>query len=71
MACKTKCPVFFTTLLVSLYQYRNLLKQVTELITKKYSIGFIYKNFRNDFYNSKNIARERKYYIQNYCGCYA
>jgi predicted adenine nucleotide alpha hydrolase (AANH) superfamily ATPase len=60
---------FSTTLLISPYQKHDLLKQVGEELEKKYNIKFIYKDFREYFYEGRKKAKELNLYMQKYCGC--
>ncbi|MCL2485525.1 MAG: epoxyqueuosine reductase QueH [Endomicrobia bacterium] len=60
---------FSTSLLSSPYQKHDLIKTIAEKISEKYTSGFLYKDFRSEFYESKNSLRKAGYYIQKYCGC--
>lgn len=60
---------FSTTLLISPYQNHELLKKTGEVLSKKYHIEFLYRDFRPGFREGQNEAREKGLYIQKYCGC--
>ena len=60
---------FTTTLLVSHYQYHDLVKFVGEEIAKKYGILFYYEDFRKGYHQGKEIAKIYSLYSQKYCGC--
>ncbi|MCA6070269.1 MAG: epoxyqueuosine reductase QueH [Endomicrobium sp.] len=61
---------FFTTsLLSSLYQKHDLIKQIANDLADKYKINFLYCDFRFGFYEGKNLLRQKGYYIQKYCAC--
>ena len=60
---------FSTTLLISPYQNHELLKKTGEMLSKKYDIEFLYKDFRPGFRYGQNKARELGLYMQKYCGC--
>lgn len=58
-----------TTLLISPYQKHEILKKQGEEIAKKYSLNFLYKDFRIGFREGQAKARELGLYMQKYCGC--
>ena len=60
---------FSTSLLSSPYQKHDLIKEIAGELSEKYSVGFLYKDFRTGFYEGKNSLRKDGYYIQKYCGC--
>ena len=55
---------FSTTLLVSIYQNHEALKEA-----KKYGIEFLYRDFRVGFREGQQKAKELGLYRQKYCGC--
>lgn len=60
---------FTSTLLSSIYQNHQLMiEQATEL-SKKYNVEFLYRDFRPNFREGNNKAREIGLYMQKYCGC--
>ena len=60
---------FTTTLFVSPYQKRELLKNICEEMAKKYEIEFIYRDFGIGFIEGQVKAKELDLYMQKYCGC--
>ncbi|MDR0617426.1 MAG: epoxyqueuosine reductase QueH [Endomicrobium sp.] len=61
---------FFTTsLLSSPYQKHDLVKQISKNISSKYSVKFLYADFREFFYEGKNELKQKGYYTQRYCAC--
>lgn len=60
---------FTTTLFVSPYQNKELMKQVCEEMAKKYEIEFLYRDFSTGFREGQAKARELELYMQKYCGC--
>ena len=58
-----------TTLLVSPYQKHDIIKELGEVISKKYGIEFLYRDFRVGFREGQAKAREIGLYMQKYCGC--
>ena len=47
----------------------KLLKKTGDMLSKKYGIKFLYKDFRPGFIYGQNKARELGLYMQKYCGC--
>lgn len=60
---------FTTTLLASLYQDHNKMKEIGERMEKKYGVKFLYRDFRGNFRDGNALAREKGFYMQKYCGC--
>ena len=60
---------FSTTLLISPYQNHDLIRQTGEEIAAKFSVEFIYRDFRPRFREGQNQAKAAGYYMQKYCGC--
>lgn len=60
---------FSTSLLSSPYQKHDLIKEISEGISKIHGVGFLYRDFRPKFYEGKNSLRKKGYYIQKYCAC--
>ncbi|MDR2396127.1 MAG: epoxyqueuosine reductase QueH [Endomicrobium sp.] len=61
---------FFTTsLLSSPYQRHGLIKQISKDLSLKYSLKFLYADFREFFYEGKNTLKQKGYYMQKYCAC--
>ena len=60
---------FTTTLLASLYQDHDKMKEIGERLEQKYGVKFLYRDFRANFRNGNALAREKGFYMQKYCGC--
>lgn len=60
---------FTTTLLCSIYQNHELIKSICETYAKKYNVEFLYRDFRPNFRNGNQTARDSGLYMQKYCGC--
>ena len=60
---------FTTTLLASLYQDHQAIKLAGEKFAEKYGVKFLYRDFRPNFREGNNLAREKGFYMQKYCGC--
>jgi hypothetical protein len=60
---------FTTTLLVSIYQNHEAIKQIGEELALKYGLNFVYRDFRVGFREGQAKARELGLYMQKYCGC--
>ena len=58
-----------TTLLYSIYQKHDYIKNVCEKLSKEYGINFLYRDFRVGFNEGHQKAYEMGLYLQKYCGC--
>lgn len=58
-----------TTLLYSIYQNHEFIKLYMEKLSKEYEIEFLYRDFREGFWEGHNKAKELGLYMQKYCGC--
>ena len=58
-----------TTLLYSIYQNHDFIKEYMEKLSKEYGIEFLYRDFRVGFREGQAKAREVGLYMQKYCGC--
>lgn len=58
-----------TTLLYSIYQKHDFIKSYMEELSKKYGIEFVYRDFREGFWEGKKKAKDLGLYMQKYCGC--
>lgn len=58
-----------TTLLYSIYQKHDLIKEQMESLSKEFGIDFYYRDFRIGFRKGQDKARELGIYMQKYCGC--
>lgn len=68
-AKESNIPFFSTTLLVSPYQNHLVIKQLGEEIAVDVGVKFYYEDFRVGFKQGYAQAKERKLYLQKYCGC--
>ena len=60
---------FSTTLLCSPYQDHEGIKRAGEALAAEFGIEFLYRDFRPNFRECNNKAREKGFYMQKYCGC--
>ena len=60
---------FTSTLFASLYQNHDMMKNAAEKYAQKYGVEFLYRDFRPNFRNGNNKAKEFGLYMQKYCGC--
>ena len=58
-----------TTLLYSIYQNHDFIKKYMEDLSKEFGIEFLYRDFREGFWEGHNKAKEIGLYMQKYCGC--
>ena len=58
-----------TTLLYSIYQKHDFIKELLGKYSKEYGIDFLYRDFRVGFRDGQAKAREIGLYMQKYCGC--
>ena len=58
-----------TTLLYSIYQQHDYIKQLMEQYSKEYKIDFLYRDFRIGFWKGHQKAYDLGLYMQKYCGC--
>jgi epoxyqueuosine reductase len=68
-ASKNGFDSFSTTLLISPYQDHLVIRAMGEDIARRSSINFYYRDFRNNFREAQDDAREKNLYRQKYCGC--
>ena len=61
--------MFSTTLLVSPYQDREKINRAGEKYGGEYKTEFFYGDFRENFKNGQQTARNLGIYRQKYCGC--
>ena len=60
---------FTSTLFASIYQNHELMLKSAEEYAKKYGVKFLYRDFRPNFRNGNQKARDMELYMQKYCGC--
>ncbi|MDQ7797762.1 MAG: epoxyqueuosine reductase QueH [Candidatus Edwardsbacteria bacterium] len=68
-AMRGKYDSFSTTLLYSIYQKHDMIKDLGNDIGKKYGVEFLYRDFRKGWDDGRARARELELYRQKYCGC--
>ena len=61
--------LFTATLLVSPYQNHEKIKEICEKYAENFGLAFYYQDFRKNFREGQRSAREKKIYMQKYCGC--
>jgi len=69
LAGRNNFDAFSTSLLISLYQKHEKIKELGEKNGHEYNIKFFYGDFRPNFRSGQKIARENNIYMQKYCGC--
>jgi hypothetical protein len=60
---------FSTTLLYSVYQKHDLVRELGEEAGRAYGVEFLYRDFRPGWQQGRRVAREQQLYRQKYCGC--
>ena len=58
-----------TTLLYSIYQNHDFIKDYMQKLSNEFGIEFLYRDFRVGFREGQTKARELGLYMQKYCGC--
>ena len=58
-----------TTLLYSIYQQHDIIKDLMENLSRKFGIDFLYRDFREGWREGQDEARSAGLYMQKYCGC--
>ncbi|MFC1485008.1 epoxyqueuosine reductase QueH [bacterium] len=61
--------IISTTLLYSLYQYHDLIKNIGQDIAKEFGLEFYYQDFREGWQKGFEIYNKTGLYKQNYCAC--
>ena len=69
IASKQGFSLFSTTLLYSVYQQHELIKEIGREIAGKYNIEFYYSDFRKGWQEGIEISKKMGLYRQSYCGC--
>lgn len=68
-ARKSGFDAFTTTLLYSKRQKHDLVREIAESVSKKFSIKFHYEDFREGWKRGQEEAARMGIYRQQYCGC--
>ena len=58
-----------TTLLYSIYQQHDIIKDLMEHLSREFQIDFLYRDFREGWREGQDEARRAGLYMQKYCGC--
>ena len=58
-----------TTLLYSIYQQHDIIKDLMEHLSREYDVAFLYRDFRKGWREGQDEARAAGLYMQKYCGC--
>ena len=58
-----------TTLLYSIYQKHDIIKDLMEQLSKEFGVAFLYRDFREGWKEGQEEARAAGLYMQKYCGC--
>ena len=58
-----------TTLLYSIYQQHDIIKDLMESLSREFGIEFLYRDFREGWREGQDEARAAGLYMQKYCGC--
>ena len=69
LAAKSGFDSFTTTLLYSKQQKHEKIKEISENLSKKFSINFFYRDFREGWQYGIEKSKELGLYRQQYCGC--
>lgn len=69
LAAKSRFDAFTTTLLYSKRQKHDLIRTLAEDASRKYSITFVYEDFRVGWKEGQAQAKAMGMYRQQYCGC--
>jgi predicted adenine nucleotide alpha hydrolase (AANH) superfamily ATPase len=68
-ALELKAEAFTTTMLYSIHQNHQLLKEIAEDLSYRYKIPFFYEDFRIGYQKGEETAKNLNIYRQGYCGC--
>jgi epoxyqueuosine reductase len=60
---------FTTTLLISIHQDQAAIREIGEVMGRKYGVAFLFENFRRGWAERGRLARQYNLYAQQYCGC--
>lgn len=58
-----------TTLLYSIYQQHDFIRDLMKRLAKEYGVEFLYRDFREGWREGQEAARAAGLYMQKYCGC--
>ena len=69
IAREQRLKYFSTTLLYSIYQHHDYIKDLGKEIGRAFGLEFYYLDFRKGWKRGKDEARQIGIYTQPYCGC--
>lgn len=71
VALENNFDYFATTLTLSPYKNSNWLNEIGDSLAKKYSVNYLYSDFKkkNGYKRSIELSKEYNLYRQDYCGC--
>ncbi|HPW23560.1 MAG: epoxyqueuosine reductase QueH [Smithellaceae bacterium] len=69
LAANDNYDAFTTTLLYSIYQRHDLIREIGEDFSRQLGTSFYYQDFRVGWSEGVKISREMALYRQPYCGC--
>ena len=58
-----------TTLLYSIYQKHDFIREILAALAEDYGLTFVYRDFREGWKEGQEAARAAGLYMQKYCGC--
>lgn len=58
-----------TTLLYSIYQQHEIIKDLGFKLSREFGVKFLYRDFREGWVEGQSAARAAGLYMQKYCGC--
>jgi predicted adenine nucleotide alpha hydrolase (AANH) superfamily ATPase len=68
-AKRGKFDAFSTTLLYSIHQKHELIKELGQCVAKQYGVEFYYQDFRPGWREGILLSKQWNLYRQQYCGC--
>jgi hypothetical protein len=69
LAKRSRFDAFTTTLLYSRHQKHELIVSLSEEVSRKHGIDFLYRDFRSGWLEGQQRAKALGMYRQQYCGC--
>ena len=69
VAMEKNYSAFTTTLLISLHQEHELIREVGSKLAREKGIDFLYADLRKRYSSSRHMTKGLNLYCQQYCGC--
>jgi epoxyqueuosine reductase len=69
LAAQNQFDSFTTTLLVSIHQDQDAIREIGDALGRQYGVPFLFENFRRGWSERGRLARQHNLYLQQYCGC--